>query len=106
MKIDEIYRNLSLVQNSPESQNVKQSKQELTAVDQVSDQKQQDTKVEISDISMAFNTVKEVMDKDDPERVAKVRAVKEAIQQGTYAVDSGSVAEKILKDALSILVED
>ncbi|RLB33502.1 MAG: hypothetical protein DRH12_18315, partial [Deltaproteobacteria bacterium] len=51
-------------------------------------------------------TVKEVMDKDDPERVAKVRAVKEAIQQGTYAVDSGSVAEKILKDALSILVED
>ncbi|RLB37295.1 MAG: flagellar biosynthesis anti-sigma factor FlgM, partial [Deltaproteobacteria bacterium] len=96
MKIDEIYRNLSLVQNSPESQNVKQSKQELTAVDQVSDQKQQDTKVEISDISMAFNTVKEVMDKDDPERVAKVRAVKEAIQQGTYAVDSGSVAEKIL----------
>ncbi|RLB86271.1 MAG: flagellar biosynthesis anti-sigma factor FlgM, partial [Deltaproteobacteria bacterium] len=105
MKIDEIYRNLSLVQNSPESQNVKQSKQELTAVDQVSDQKQQDTKVEISDISMAFKTVKEVMDKDDPERVAKVRAVKEAIQQGTYAVDSGSVAEKILKDALSILVE-
>ena len=105
MKIDEIYRNLILVQNSSGSQNVQQEKSNSSSVQQMSGNRP-DARVEISDTSMAFRTIKEVMDKDDPERVAKVQALKEAITQGTYKVDSGSVAEKIMKDYLPNLVED
>lgn len=105
MKIDEIYRNLILVQNSSGSQNVQQEKSNSFSAQQMSGNSP-DARVEISDTSMAFRTIKEVMDKDDPERVAKVQALKEAITQGTYKVDSGSVAEKIMKDYLPNLVED
>jgi len=79
---------------------------ESSIVNDVQENKEQDAKVEISDISIAFDSVKEVMDKIDPERVAKVQAIKEAIVQGTYKVDSGAIADKILKDSLPNLVED
>ena len=79
---------------------------ESSIVNDVQENKEQDAKVEISDISIAFDSVKEVMDKIDPERVAKVQAIKEAIVQGTYKVDLGAIADKILKDSLPNLVED
>ena len=79
---------------------------ESSIVNDLQENKEQDAKVEISDISIALDSVKEVMDKIDPERVAKVQAIKEAIVQGTYKVDSGAIADKILKDSLPNLVED
>lgn len=79
---------------------------ESSIVNDLQENKEQDAKVEISDILITFDSVKEVMDKIDPERVAKVQAIKEAIVQGTYKVDSGAIADKILKDSLPNLVED
>ncbi len=106
MKIDEIYRNLSVVQNSPGSQGVQQANPESSQAHNVNKNADQDAKVEISDISIAFNNVKEALDRENPERTAKVQALKEAITQGNYKVDSGAVADKILKDSLPNLVED
>ena len=106
MKIDDIYRNLSIVQNPATSQGVQQMRPETAQAQNVQTDKNQDTKVEISDISVAFNKVKEALGKEDPERVAKVQALREAIVQGKYKVDSGSIADKILKDSLPGLVED
>ena len=85
---------------------IENGSKESSIVNDVQENKEQDAKVEISDISIAFDSVKEVMDKIDPERVAKVQAIKEAIVQGTYKVDSGAIADKILKDSLPNLVED
>jgi len=85
---------------------IENGSKESSIVNDVQENKEQDAKVEISDISIAFDSVKEVMDKNDPERVAKVQAIKEAIVQGTYKVDSGAIADKILKDSLPNLVED
>ncbi|MBW2022983.1 MAG: flagellar biosynthesis anti-sigma factor FlgM [Deltaproteobacteria bacterium] len=85
---------------------IENGSKESSIVNDVQENKEQDAKVEISDISIALDSVKEVMDKIDPERVAKVQAIKEAIVQGTYKVDSGAIADKILKDSLPNLVED
>jgi len=106
MKIDEIYRNLTIVQNSPGSQNVQQARSEIANSQGVRKPTDQDAKVEISDVSIALNTVKEILDKEDPERVAKVQALKEAIIQGKYEVNAESIADKMLKDSLANLVED
>ena len=85
---------------------IENGSKESSIVNDVQENKEQDAKVEISDILITFDSVKEVMDKIDPERVAKVQAIKEAIVQGTYKVDSGAIADKILKDSLPNLVED
>jgi len=106
MKIDEIYGNLTLVQNASGSQNVLNSRAETSQSQDVGKSTEQDTMVEISDISVALNSVKEALDKDDPERVAKVQALKETILQGKYEVSSDSIADKILKESLPSLVED
>jgi len=106
MKIDEIYRNLTLVQNAPGSQNVLQPRAEASQSQNVGKSTDQDAKVEISDTSVTLSNIKEAVNKDDPERVAKVQALKEAIVQGKYEVNSESIADKILKDSLPSLVED
>ena len=105
MKIDEIYRNLTMVQNSTPSQSVQQGRSEVSHSQGVEKSGGQDAKVEISDVSMALKSVKEILDKDDPDRVAKVQALKEAIVQGRYHVSGESIADKILKDSLASLLQ-
>ncbi|MBW1729633.1 MAG: flagellar biosynthesis anti-sigma factor FlgM [Deltaproteobacteria bacterium] len=106
MKIDDIYRHLSVVQGSAESTNAKNADSEKGVPQNMKVNVGQDAQVELSDISKAFNSIKEVINREDPERVAKVQTIKEALTQGRYQVDTKSVAEKILKDSLSSLVED
>jgi len=106
MRIDDIYKHMSVVQNSPGSKDVKESSGDNPAVRKPRETPQEDAKVELSDISLVFSTVKEILDKDDPQRAAKVNAIKEAVVRGEYKIDSRAVADKILTDSLLSLAEE
>jgi flagellar biosynthesis anti-sigma factor FlgM len=63
------------------------------------------TRVEFSEVSMEKSKAAESMEKDSADRARKVHEIKMKIEQGTYIVDAGKVAEKMLLDALSHFTE-
>ena len=106
MKIDDIYRGLNLVQDAGEPGIAK--KTELPKIDSLKqpDNNNKDAKVEISAASVMFNKVRAAIEAEDPERVAKVQAIKEKIEKGLYEVNPQKIADKILQERLSKFFED
>ena len=41
-----------------------------------------------------------MMEREDPERVARVNEIKTKVEDGTYAVDAEKIAAKVLEDLL------
>ncbi len=98
MKVEDIYKHLSLIQSTGDASNTQkpQSQAEVTKKDSSSP----DAKVEISQTSITFNKVKKLVETLPPDRVEKVQRIKEQLEAGQYKVDSTKVAEKMLRDTL------
>ncbi len=60
-------------------------------------------RVELSSQSRLMQKVNQAMEAQDPERVAKVKEIKEQVQKGTYNIDTEKVAQSMLTDLLKDL---
>lgn len=105
MKIDDTYKNMTLINNSRESTvNRKVEEvpdQHLAPKNKVGSV----TEVDFSKTSVDFSKAAEVIEQDAMARNDKVNQIKAMVESGTYEIDSRKVADKILGDALARFME-
>ncbi len=106
MKIDDVYRGLNVVQDTGEAGIARKSELTKNSGVQQAEVTGRDAKVEISHTSVMFNKIRSAVEVEDPERVAKVQAIKEQVEKGLYEINSGKVADKILRENISDFFED
>ena len=104
MKIDDISQKLGQIGNL-EAYTKKQAEEENKALKGPENNPQPDAKVDFSSTSVEFSRAAEKMDEVPKERAEKIEALKAEVMNDTYHVDSKDIAEKILDDALSNIVE-
>jgi len=104
MKVDDNYQNTQMINNARESVPDKNVEPQKDAVHGSEKDKEPGTRVEFSDTSVEFSRASEAMERESTERAKKVSEIGTRVREGTYKVDAGKVAEKMLKDILSDLV--
>jgi flagellar biosynthesis anti-sigma factor FlgM len=77
---------------------IKEDRKSKTA--EIETGKETDTKVVLSEESLEFRKVEELMEKESPERARRVKELKKEINSGDYRVDASKIAAKIIEDAL------
>lgn len=103
MKIDEVYRDLGLVTTHESTANKRTEDQKEPAREQ---EKPGDSgaRVDLSRTSVEFSQATASMDIQSPERSARIDALKKQVQEGTYDVDAGKIADKMIKESLEDMV--
>ncbi len=104
MKISDPNQRIQLEAYTSKAQaaQIQQQQQQQNGV-QGSDKARSADKVEISSESRLMSKLNAALQVQDPERAAKVNAIKDQIQQGTYQVDPEKVAQGMLTDILKDL---
>lgn len=100
MKIDDMYKHLSLINQSSETSGVRRNEGAEDAARSVQDSRGTDTKVDLSTASVEFSKATEMMDQESAERIDKVNELRAKIANGEYEVDSTQVAEKMLRESI------
>ncbi len=80
-----------------------QGQQQVQNQQDVQQQPQSSDKVDLSAGSRLMQQVNSAMNVTQPDRAAKIEALKQQVQQGTYQVDEGRVADKMMADLLKDL---
>ena len=106
MKISDIQQQANAMQyvNQANQQNPPEKKQTLQEADDRSKPSSTD-KVELSAESKEMQKIYEVLKSTPDVRAEKVSELKKQVQEGSYQVDSGAVAEKMIKDSLLDLIK-
>ena len=104
MKIDETYTNMTLVNTSKEAP-ARRAEEQIGATPGADKKSGSGTEVDLSRTSVQFSRASEIMEKDSVERVRRVNELRTKVEEGTYQVDAGKVADKILGEALAGLLE-
>ncbi len=106
MKIEETYQNTGIMNNANESAVIRKAEDQKEQAQAAEKERNSlTTEVEFSKTSVEFSRAAEMMGKEPPERTEKVNEITAKVREGTYSVDSSSVADKIIKDSLANLVE-
>ncbi len=100
MKIEDVYQSISAIGQSGESAANKKPEFQEEVPQQFDQPDPLGTEVDISDASLEISKVAEMMEKEQPERIARVNEIKTRVEEGTYAVDAEKIAAKILEDVL------
>lgn len=104
MKIDETSSNIQQLSNleTPVNKNIDDDKNISAESDKnlVSG-----AKVELSNRSVEYSKAAEAMDRTTEERAQKLEGIKLKLENGTYEIESRKVADSIIKDILSDIVE-
>ena len=100
MKIDEIYKQLSLIGSSSDAASTKKSEGREGNAQDIQGVSGSGTQVELSTTSMEFSKVTAMMDGASPDRLEKVDQIREKIAAGQYEVEGTRVADKILQQTL------
>jgi negative regulator of flagellin synthesis FlgM len=98
MKIDDIYQGMNVIGQSGESAANKKTEAQEETLQQLDKRDPSGTEVEISHASVEISKVAEMMEKEQPERVARVNEIKTKVEDGTYKVDAEKIAAKILEE--------
>jgi flagellar biosynthesis anti-sigma factor FlgM len=101
MKINETYRDLSILGSAAEALQRQKTAAQGVAVSTAEPEAGTGANVNISSASLEFSKAAEAMDRESPERAARIQEIQRQIQEGTYEVDPAKVAEKILAEALA-----
>ena len=106
MKISDIQQQANAMQyvNQTNQQNPPEKKQALQEADDRSKPSSTD-KVELSAESKEMQKIYEVLKSTPDVRAEKVSELKKQVQEGSYQVDSGAVAEKMIKESLLDLIK-
>lgn len=105
MKIDDIYNKLAYVGNSPEALANKKAEDQTLQERGPEKQNGAGDEVDFSKTSVEVSRAAAIVEKDAMERSEKVNQIKTQVANGTYEIDATKVADKILEDVLSDLVE-
>ena len=104
MKIDDNHVNLGMVNNKKETAVHKQS-EETQGVQKGTDKDYgSGAEISLSNTSVEFSKASKVVANTPAERTQLIEETKEKIENGTFQVDSREIADKILKEALSDLL--
>ena len=98
MKIDDIYQGMNVIGQLGESTANKKTETQEESPQQVEKRDPSGAEVDISRASVELSKVAEMMEKEQPERIARVNEIKTKVEDGTYAVDAAKIAAKILED--------
>ncbi len=98
MKIDDIYHGMNVIGQSGESAANKKAEAQEETLQQLDNRDPSGTEVEISNASVEISKVAEMMEREQPERIAHVNEIKTKVEDGTYNVDAEKIAGKILGD--------
>ena len=98
MKIDDIYQGMNVIGQSGESTANKKTETQEESPQQVEKRDPSGAEVDISPASVELSKVAEMMEREQPERIARVNEIKTKVEDGTYAVDAAKIAAKILED--------
>ena len=105
MKVDEIYHDINLINNSTESVPDKKAETERVNDHGLEKERHSGTEVDFSNRSVEFSKAAKMIENEQADRIKKVNEIKTKIMDGTYSADSAKIAEKIIEDALANLVE-
>lgn len=105
MKIDEIYKNVNLINNTKETAVNNRQLEQTGNEPAVKDEQKSGAEVDFSKTSIEYSQALAVMEKDPIDRIEKVEALRSKIEDGTYRVEAKKVAGKIIEDALSNIME-
>ncbi len=93
-KLHELYLNqVQAVQGQQQAQNLRDVQQ----------QPQSSDKVDLSSSSRFMQLVNSAMSAPQPDRTARVEAIKQQVLEGSYKVDEGRLADKMMTDLLKDL---
>ena len=104
MKIDEISQSIEMIRNPKENivnRQTEENRSQSTARDKGKDTV---TEVDFSDTSVEYSKVAKAVASETGERTELINDIKQRIENGTYVVDSDKVADKIIKETLTDLL--
>ena len=105
MKIDEISKNVNLINNFKDT-TVNNRAVDQGARDPVAkDEQKSGAEVDFSKASIEYSQALAVMEKEPIDRIEKVEALRSKIEDGTYRVDSKKVANKMVDEILTNMME-
>jgi negative regulator of flagellin synthesis FlgM len=105
MKIDEIYKNVNLINNTKDATVNNRTVEQGGRDPEVKDEQKSGAEVDFSKTSIEYSQALAVMEKEPADRIEKVEALRTKIEDGTYQVDSKKVANKIVEDILTNMAE-
>lgn len=100
MKIEEVYRDVGLMNTHGDSAVNKKTEDQKESINKQEKPDKSGSQVNLSKTSVDISKVTASMDIQAPERVAKINALKKQVQEGTYHVDAGKIADKMIKESL------
>jgi flagellar biosynthesis anti-sigma factor FlgM len=100
MKIDEISKQIGLM--SPATDSASRTKAEGTQTGRPgsAETRESAAKIELSKASVEYQKIAEAAQADQSGRIERVNQLREAVENGQYAVDSSRVAEKVVLEGL------
>lgn len=102
MKIQDPNQRLHIEAYVNNTQATQDSKQQQVQ-QQMQSQARECDRVELSSGSRLLHRVNEAMKVQDPERAARVEALKAQVQKGTYKADPSKVADSMIRDIIKDL---
>lgn len=105
MKIDDSYKNMTLISNSKEASANNKTEEQIAQTQGPEKRRESSAEVDFSKTSVEFSRAAEAVEKDAMERAERVNRIKAQVAEGTYKVDSPKIADKILRNAISTLTE-
>lgn len=106
MKINDIYREMSMVRNAGSEGAQRPEAGQDNATPALGTGAGSEAMVDLSIRSVELSKVMESMDRPDVDRAEKVKEIRGKILSGTYDVDPSRVAEKMLRETLLDLTKD
>ena len=107
MKIDEIYQNTNIIHGKNESivKEKAQEEQNSKSDQAKKEDKQSGTEVAFSKTSVEFSKATTIMETEPVERAERINEIRDRINNGTYEINATKVADKIIKNTLSTMLD-
>ncbi|RPI76373.1 MAG: flagellar biosynthesis anti-sigma factor FlgM [Desulfobacteraceae bacterium] len=105
MKIDEIYKNVNLINNAKDTTVNNRAVDPGVRDPLTRDEQKSGAEVDFSKTSIEYSQALAVMEKEPIDRVEKVEALRTKIEDGTYRVDSKKTANKMVDEILNNMME-
>ncbi len=105
MKIDDSYKNMTLISNTKEAATHIKTEEQAAQTQGPEKRRESGAEIEFSKTSVEFSRAAEVVEKDAMERTERVNRIKAEVAEGSYKVDAMKVADKIIENAILTLTE-
>ena len=100
MKIEKVYSDRGLMNAHGESAVNKKTEEQQESIKKQEKPDISGSQVNLSKTSVNISKVTASMNNQAPERIAKINALKQQVQAGTYHVEASKIADKMIKESL------